>query len=162
MTAELTPVDYQIISLLQEDGRMPTVQIARCTGVSEGTVRRRLANLIQNEVLRITAVANSTKLGFPFKVRFAFMIEIDKFKEIAQALYEMEEIRFAHLVSGNHDILAEAWFKTMDDLVDFIINDLAALPGIHQLQTYYVQREIKQAHFHDHDVLSLLDDGSQG
>ena len=84
------------------------------------------------------------------------MIEIGKFKEIAQALYQMEEIRFAHLVSGSHDILAEAWFRTMDDLVNFIINYLATIPGIHQLQTFYVQREIKRAHFHDHDVLSLL------
>jgi Lrp/AsnC family transcriptional regulator for asnA, asnC and gidA len=155
---KLSDVDYQIISLLQEDGRMPTVEIARRTGVSEGTVRRRLAKLIQDEVLRITAVVSSSKVGFPFKVRFALMIEIDKYNEIAQALYQMEQIRFAHLVSGSHDILAEAWFRTMDELVDFIINDLANIPGIHQFETFYVQKEIKRAHFHDHDVLSLLSD----
>ncbi len=156
MTVELTPVDIKIIALLQEDGRMPTAEVARRIGVSEATVRRRLANLIQGEVIRVTAVANPDKLGFPFRVRFAFLIDIAKYKEIATALYQMEEIRFAHLVSGSHDILAEGWFRTMDDLVDFIINDLATIPGIHQLQTFYVQREIKRAHFHDHDVMSLL------
>jgi Lrp/AsnC family transcriptional regulator for asnA, asnC and gidA len=156
MTVELTSVDFKIIALLQEDGRMPTAEVARRIGVSEATARRRLANLIQGEVIRVTAVANPVKLGFPFRVRFAFMIEIDKYKDIATALYRMEEIRFAHLVSGSHDILAEGWFRTMDDLVDFIINDLATIPGIHQLQTFYVQREIKRAHFHDHDVMSLL------
>jgi Lrp/AsnC family transcriptional regulator for asnA, asnC and gidA len=156
---KLTDVDYQIISLLQEDGRMPTVEIARRIGVSEGTVRRRLTNLVNDEVMRVTAVVNPFKLGFPFKVRFALIIEIDKFTKVAQALAALKEVRFAHFLSGSHDILAEGWFKTMDEVVNFVVNDLSTIDGVQKIETFYVQKEIKRSHFHDQDLLNLLAEG---
>jgi len=154
---KLDGVDYSIIAFLQEDGRMSTAEIARHIGVSEGTVRRRLANLIQDGVMWVTAVVNPVKLGFPFKVRFELAIEMDKFEEIAQALLDLKEIRFAHFHSGAYDILAEGWFKTMDELVNFVINALSIIDGVQKIETFYVQKEIKRAHFHDHDIFSLLD-----
>ena len=155
--AELDHVDYSIISLLQEDGRMPMVEIARRIGVSEGTARRRLANLIEDEVIRVAAVANHIKLGFPFRVRFALIIEIDKFKEIAEALVKMPQIRFAYFRSGVYDVSAEGWFRTMDELVDFVVDQLSTISGVQKIETSYVQKEIKRAHFRELDILDLLD-----
>ena len=43
-------LDRRIISLLQLDGRASNAKIAREVGVSEGTVRRRLRRLIQEDV----------------------------------------------------------------------------------------------------------------
>lgn len=153
---KLDKVDYQIVSLLQEDGRMPTVEIARRIGVSEGTVRRRLANLIKDEVMRVTAVVDHSKVGFPLQVRFGLSVELDRFSEITTALAALKEIRFVHFISGIHDIWAEAWFKAMEDVAAFVTEKLATIPGIQKIETFYVQKIIKRAHFHDHDVLSLL------
>ena len=154
--AELTNMDYQIISCLQEDGRMPTVEIARRIGVSEGTVRRRLANLIQHEVLRVTAVVNPLKVGFHFSVYFGLSIEMDRFKEITQTLASLREIRFVHFLSGAYDIWISAWFVTMDDVVAFVTDKLASIPGVRRIETFYVQKEIKRSHLHDQEPLILL------
>ena len=41
---ELDTLDYQLINLLQENGRATNTEIANEIGVSEGTVRRRYRN----------------------------------------------------------------------------------------------------------------------
>ena len=56
-------LDQRIIGLLQIDGRIPNAQIARKLGVSEGTIRRRVGRLLQEDVIRITVVPNIEKMG---------------------------------------------------------------------------------------------------
>ena len=51
-------LDRKIIGLLQMDGRASNAKIAREVGVSEGTVRRRLRRLIQEDVVKVIAVPN--------------------------------------------------------------------------------------------------------
>jgi len=64
VTYHLDAVDRQIISLLQQDGRTSNVEVASQVGVSEATVRKRLDRLLDEGVVRITAVPNATKVGF--------------------------------------------------------------------------------------------------
>ena len=56
-------LDRKIIALLQMDGRASNAKIAREVGVSEGTVRRRLRKLLEDDVVRVVAVPNLEKLG---------------------------------------------------------------------------------------------------
>ena len=55
-------LDRKIIEILQLDGRASNARIAREVGVSEGTVRRRLRRLIQENVVKIIAVPNLGRL----------------------------------------------------------------------------------------------------
>ena len=51
-------LDRKIIALLQLDGRASNAKIAREVGVSEGTVRRRLRRLVQDEGVNVISVPN--------------------------------------------------------------------------------------------------------
>ena len=54
-------LDRKIIALLQLDGRASNAKIAREVSVSEGTVRRRLRRLVNDDVVKIIAVPNLEK-----------------------------------------------------------------------------------------------------
>ena len=60
---ELDTLDYQLINLLQENGRATNTEIANEIGVSEGTVRRRYRNLIEEGVIKVVAIPDPSKLG---------------------------------------------------------------------------------------------------
>ena len=45
-------LDRKIVGILQQDGRASNAKIARQLGVSEGTIRRRLKRLIEDEPSR--------------------------------------------------------------------------------------------------------------
>ena len=57
-------LDRRIINLLQMDGRASNAALARELEVSEGTIRRRVRRLIQEGLIRITAVPNIEKPGY--------------------------------------------------------------------------------------------------
>ena len=49
-------LDRKIIALLESNGRASNARIARDVGVSEGTVRRRLKRLIQDNIINVVAL----------------------------------------------------------------------------------------------------------
>ncbi|MBW2056695.1 MAG: AsnC family transcriptional regulator, partial [Deltaproteobacteria bacterium] len=55
MTKPLDATDLRIIDLLQQDGRISNIRIARTLGVSEATVRNRLQKLLEEKVVQIVA-----------------------------------------------------------------------------------------------------------
>ena len=57
-------LDRKIIGILQLDGRASNAKIARQLGVSEGTIRRRLKRLIEDEAIQVVALPEPSKLGY--------------------------------------------------------------------------------------------------
>src|SRR5437764_13531294 len=57
-------IDQRIIEALQLDGRRPFTKLAAELGISEASVRQRVANLINTRVMQIVAITNPVKLGF--------------------------------------------------------------------------------------------------
>ena len=57
-------IDQRIIEALQVDGRCPFTKLAAELGISEASVRQRVANLINTQVMQIVAITNPVKLGY--------------------------------------------------------------------------------------------------
>src|SRR5689334_12737868 len=55
----LDEIDLKLIELLQADGRTSNSRLARALGVTEATVRRRIAQLEDSRVMRVVAVTDT-------------------------------------------------------------------------------------------------------
>ena len=71
-------LDFTIISLLQDDGRASNAGIARQAGVSEGTVRRRLKRLIDEEFIKVVALLDPAKMGYSSEALVGIQVDPDK------------------------------------------------------------------------------------
>jgi Lrp/AsnC family transcriptional regulator, regulator for asnA, asnC and gidA len=61
---KIDKTDLKIINLLMDDGRMHAAEIARQIGnISERAVRYRIERMIENDVMRISAVVNPKAVG---------------------------------------------------------------------------------------------------
>lgn len=134
-------LDRQIIAILQHDGRTPNVEIARRLGIAEGTVRRRIERLVRERIIKIAAVANPFKIGLDTVTMIHVDVELPKLKEVAETLVCMKEVRYVAYATGGHDIIIEAVFPTNQDLLKFLRDKLAHIPGLRQLETS-VQLEV--------------------
>ncbi len=79
-------IDQRIIEALQQDGRRPFTKIAADLGISEASVRQRVSNLINNQVMQIVAVTNPIKLGFSLASMIGIRVSGDRLMEAAQDL----------------------------------------------------------------------------
>ena len=55
--------DTKIVKYLQDNGRMPFLKIAKELGVSEGTIRKRVAKLQANSVIKKFTVTLRNRIG---------------------------------------------------------------------------------------------------
>ncbi len=139
----LDELDTRLIAALREDGRKSNVELASQLGVSEGTVRTRLARLRSDGTLQILAVADHRKLGLVVCVLFSIQTEVGKAGTVAERLAKFEELELVELVTGNHDVVAVGFFRSNDDLAEFLAKKLWKVNGIRKIDTAHVLRIVK-------------------
>ena len=79
-------INKQIILLLQQDGRESYTEMAERLGMVEGTIRRRLRQLKQKNIIRVTAAPNLAKLGYGFTSIMGMQLKMENLREVAEKL----------------------------------------------------------------------------
>src|SRR2546421_10849165 len=137
-------IDQRIIEALQQDGRRPFTKIAADLGISEASVRQRVSNLINNQVMQIVAVTNPIKLGFSLASMIGIRVSSDRLLEVAQEIAEFDEVIYLIICTGRFDLLAEVVCRDNDHFLSFLTNKLYKVGGVVQAETSMYLRVVKQ------------------
>lgn len=143
---ELDALDRAILELLQEDARLPNRAIAARVGSSEATVRRRVARLLDEGLVRVVAVASPFALGYRSVAILGLQIDRSQQREIEAALAAMPEVRFIGLTLGSYDAILEVWLPRPEALLDFLSERLGPLPGIRRAEAWQVLKLSKYSY----------------
>jgi Lrp/AsnC family transcriptional regulator, regulator for asnA, asnC and gidA len=141
--SDLDATDIAILRLLEEDGRMPTAQIARALGISEPTVRKRMERLFDDDIIKVVAVFNPRKTFYATDVLIMIRVAPGFLQRVGQALAEMEHIVYLGYTTGSHDIIVEALFSDDAALFRFLQEELPTLDGVVATETAHVLRTEK-------------------
>ena len=129
-------LDRKIISLLQVDGRASNARIAREVGVSEGTVRRRLRQLIQSDVIKVIAVPNLEQMGYGTAALIGIRTDPGRVDEVAEAIAALEETHYLAVTTGAYDLFTWVGVESPEKLGSFLRNRVGAIPGIRRTETF--------------------------
>jgi DNA-binding Lrp family transcriptional regulator len=127
---KLDSLDYQIVLALNDDARVAASEIARLTGANERTVRKRIERLVEQEVIRLTAIVNPVAFGYVTAADIFLEVDPDQEEIVLQTLMAMPEVTYVAFGQGSFEVSVEARFKDNDLLREFIRHRLAALPGV--------------------------------
>ena len=137
--AEQVELNKKIIALLQQDGRMPYSTIAAEVGVSEGTVRNRVRQLLDDNVITIQAEALPEAFGYGFnalaflKVAPGFAID-----DVARRFHEIPEVFYLIMMLGQFDLGVATFHKSQDDFRQFLKDHCFGHPDISSVETSLV------------------------
>lgn len=136
-------LDRAIVRLLEEDGRLPNLEIARRLGVSEATVRKRIARLIQQNGMRIVASLD----GSSRMTEMLFLIHAEAGCRIAVAdrLTGLPDVRQVSLTTGGYDIVVRAAFRSDGEALDFLVEHLEGAEGVRSVQASHVLKNLLPA-----------------
>ncbi|MBC7262996.1 MAG: response regulator [Chloroflexi bacterium] len=138
-------IDRQIIALLQTDGRMSNVDIARTIGVAEATVRKRIDRLLSEGLVRVVAMPAVDRLGLEVETVIMLKVDLGQVARIGEQLAAMKEVRSVKYTTGEYDIILEAVFPSDEDLLRFLTSRLARIQGIRATATSHVLKNVKQS-----------------
>jgi Lrp/AsnC family transcriptional regulator, regulator for asnA, asnC and gidA len=137
-------IDQRIIEALQLDGRRPFTKLAAELGISEASVRQRVANLINTRVMQIVAITNPVKLGFSQASMIGIRVSGDRLMEVANEISSFDEVIYLIICAGSFDLLAEVVCRDNDHLLSFLTEKLYKVQGVQQTETFMYLRVCKQ------------------
>lgn len=139
----LDEIDIGIIKELQTDARQSYLSLGKKIGASEGTIRNRVKSQLKNEIMKLKAVLNPTKLGFDFSCILGLEVAIEKLSEAEATLAKNPNVYFLAACTGTYDLIAFLLFHNTQEFDNFMMNNIAKLPGIRRSQTFVNMRLAK-------------------
>ncbi len=131
----LDDLDFQILSFLQQDGRMSFTVIAEKLKVSIGTVRTRFNKMIEDGTVNIIGRVDPDKVGFRCYAHIAVFVRPATFKEkVAQKIAKLPEVSFLAMTSGDYDLEVDVMCRDNNHLVNFV-NEISKIDGVNQTKT---------------------------
>ena len=129
-------LDGNIIGILQLDGRVSNAKIARQLEVSEGTIRRRLKRLIEDEAIQVLALPEPSKLGYNTEAVVALQVDPGKIEDVASALAQAPEALNVSVTTGAFDLFAWVALPSPEDLHSFLLGTIGSIPGVRRSETF--------------------------
>ena len=148
-------LDLKLMQELQEDGRARHVNLAKKLDVVEGTVRKRIKNLVENDIIKTIAVPNLRKLGYNFMSFMALEVQLASLREIADNLAKKPNVCYLAFVTGRYDMIAIVMTRSPEELAQFIEKEISAIPSILRTETF-VNLEILKGGWPMIDTTQLL------
>ena len=129
-------LDKSIISQLEKDGRASNAFIARESGVSEGTVRRRLKKLIDDEIINVVALPDPSKLGYDSEALIGIQIDPDQVENAANKVAKLDHTRWVAMTTGTYDVFVWVTLPNPEALGRFIRIEIGAIEGVRRTETF--------------------------
>jgi Lrp/AsnC family transcriptional regulator, regulator for asnA, asnC and gidA len=137
-------LDKQIINMSLTPGKQSSKKLASKLGVSSATVRRRIQRLYKQGILRTVVVTEASELGYSTKVFIGLDVVPQKVSAVMKQLSNQTEIKTISTTSGRFDIMAIAWFRSNDELSDFMENTILKLDGVRDTETFISLNFVKR------------------
>jgi DNA-binding Lrp family transcriptional regulator len=127
---KISATDELLLSLLRENARASTAQIARRLNLSRTTVQSRIERLEQEGIISgyTVRVREDFERGY---IRAHIMITVHpkQMTSVVAALRAMPELRVLHSVSGAYDLIAIGVVPSVDAM-DQLTDRIGAIEGV--------------------------------
>jgi Lrp/AsnC family transcriptional regulator for asnA, asnC and gidA len=142
--AEIDEIDQKILKLLEEDARLPFLEIAKKLKLSESTVRKRVQALKEKGVIkRFTVEIDPTRIGLNTVAIVGIDVDPPKLLEVAQKLCEFKEIRCVATSTGDHMIMTEIWTNDGRELTRLISEKIGPIEGVKKICPAIILERLK-------------------
>ena len=144
---EIDKTDAKILDLLQRDSRMTNQELSEQLGMSASPCWRRIKRLQDEQIIRGYGVLlDRKKLGLGVMV--FIRVSIDSHNEIEAKKFEekvssLEYVVACYSIGGDADFLLQVVSPDIDTYADFSMSIIRRLPGIKEMQSMFVLKEIK-------------------
>jgi Lrp/AsnC family transcriptional regulator for asnA, asnC and gidA len=141
---KLDRLDWEIITLLNEDGRMRSAEIARQLGnVSARTVTNRIEALSRQGIINIRAIVNPEMVGYGVLADVFIEVEPGQVREVAEGVAEFPQVSYVACATGDSDVSISVRARNIEELFNFVTEKVGKIPGVRRTQSYILPFKIK-------------------
>lgn len=118
---ELDKLNWSILTVLQENARLPFAEIGRKVGLSAPAVAERVQKLEDAGVIkRYTVALDYEKIGTPLQAVVLFTSSSGKMASFLKHIEKLQEVMECHRITGNYCLLLKIAVKSPAHLEEVI------------------------------------------
>lgn len=144
---KLDAADVRILRALQSEGRLTNQELAERCGMSTSPTWRRVRRLEASNLIRgYGAKIDRRALGLGVLAFVRVGIDAHSQAEAMQfeeQVQKLDEVIGCYSVAGDADFILQVVARDLDAYSDFAMNVVRRLPGIKEMHTTFVLKEIK-------------------
>ncbi len=146
MATDLDRADRKILLLLQRDGRLTNVELAKKANVSPATCHRRTQRLFDEGYVRaVRAEVTPDRVERGTLVVVGVVLDRStpgSFADFENAIAKLPFVLDCHLVAGDFDYFLKIRARDIAGFKRLHGEQLIALPGVRQTRTFFVMKEV--------------------
>ena len=139
--------DRKILQTLQKDGRISNQALADEIGLSTSPCWRKMRQLEEAGIIEgYSAQVNRCMIGLGVQAFIRVKIDSHSKSEaeiFAQQVLQLDSVVACYSIAGDADFLLQVVATDLDSYADFAMNEIRRLPGIKEMQTSMMLKEIK-------------------
>lgn len=144
---DLDAVDRRILSVMQEDARIPNVDLAERVGISPSPCWRRVRALETTGVIaRHVTLVDPASVGLPVSV----FVQVTLERQIETALETFEqtvltrpEVMECYLMTGDSDYLLRVVVADLAAYERFLMDQLTRIKGVASINSSFALKQVK-------------------
>jgi Lrp/AsnC family transcriptional regulator, leucine-responsive regulatory protein len=149
MPENLDFIDLQLLTTLQNEGRIPVVELAKKVNLSATPCTLRMRRLEQEGVIvgyhaRINPVALNQALMVFVTISLKATDEAS-LKAFNAAVKPVKQILECHMLGGGFDYLLKIRVRDMPEYREILGSIIGALPMIESTHSYFVMEQVKES-----------------
>lgn len=131
---EIDEFDKKIIKLLDEDGRIPFLSIAKTLKISNTMAHQRVSKLIDSGIIdSIRPILNEKKIGYDLGSFTGITLEKDYVHDkVIEALKKIPEITECYFIAGDFTFFVRIVAKNSEDLRHLLYQKIDKIPGVYK------------------------------
>jgi DNA-binding Lrp family transcriptional regulator len=139
---ELDELDYEIIRLLTENGRMPTGELAKKLNITAPTVRYRIKDLEDKGIFKVSGLINPSEHREMISALVAMSVQSDgELDQILDKISDLPNVAWAGVVAGRYDIIAEVvCLGGKDELYKFTTETILSFGSVIRSETFLMMK----------------------
>jgi Lrp/AsnC family leucine-responsive transcriptional regulator len=146
---EIDGFDARILAALQQDGRVPVVDVAEAIGLSPTPCARRIKALENHGIIEgYAALLNPSKVGL--EVLAIVQVKLTEHTDETVARFEREiavldEVTHCYAMTGSYDFILQVYGEDLESLSNVVLKKLIRIPNVRDLQSSVVLATVKRS-----------------
>lgn len=145
----LDSVDRRILAVLQEDGRIQNIDLAKRVGLSPSPCLRRVRLLEEaGVIMRYVAMLDASKINVGFIVFARVWLkgqDEDTVRHFMAEIKRMPEVLECHLMAGDSDFLLRVAVADLEAYRRFQVESLSRIKVIQNIKSEIPMQTVKQS-----------------
>ncbi|MFE9927497.1 Lrp/AsnC family transcriptional regulator [Streptomyces sp. NPDC005533] len=141
----LDETEFALLAVLGRDGRAGYPELARATGLSESTARRRVERMRDLGALFFDVEFVPSLFGYEAEATMVLTVPPARLAEVGAALASHHEVPFAAAVTGAASLMAVVVCRDTDALYTYLTERIGAVDGVGQVEVIPALRSVKRA-----------------